>query len=73
MNGKDINNIYFILTRTPEELSVWWESLSEDDQLYALEIVKAYRKELEATAFYDEEDIDTTEAKNYLKKFQLQK
>ena len=73
MNGKDINNIYFILTRTPEELSVWWESLSEDDQLYALEIVKAYRKELEATAFYDEENIDTTETKNYLKKFQLQK
>ena len=39
MNGKDINNIYFILTRTPEELSEWWESLSEDDQLYASEIV----------------------------------
>ena len=71
MNGKDINNIYFILTRTPEELSEWWESLSEDDQLYALEIVQTYRRELEATAFYDDKDIDTTEAKNYLKKFQL--
>lgn len=73
MNGKDINNIYFILTRTPEELSEWWETLSEDEQLYALEIVKAYREELDATACYDSEHIDTTEAKNYLKKFQLQK
>lgn len=71
MNNKDVNNIYFILTRTPDELSEWWETLTEDDQLYALEIVKAYREELEATTFYDEEDIDTTQAKNYLKKFQL--
>ena len=71
MNSKDVNNIYFILTRTPDELSVWWETLSEDDQLYALEIIKAYREELEAAASYDSEYIDTTQAKNYLKKFQL--
>lgn len=73
MNKKDINNIYYILTRTQDELIAWWDTLSEDDQLYALEIVKAYRKELEETASYDSEYIDTTEANNYLKKFQLKK
>ena len=71
MNDRDIKNIHYILTRTPEELMVWWETLSEDDQSYAVEIVKAYREELEATACYDSEYIDTTEAKNYLNKFQL--
>lgn len=71
MNDRDIKNIHYILTRTPEELMVWWDTLSEDDQSYAVEIVKAYREELEATACYDSEYIDTTEAKNYLKKFQL--
>lgn len=73
MNNDDLNNIYYILTRTQAELEEWWESLSEEDQQYALEIVKAYRRELEATACYDSEYIDTTEAKEYLKKFQLQK
>ena len=71
MNDRDIKNIHYILTRTPEELMVWRDTLSEDDQSYAVEIVKAYREELEATACYDSEYIDTTEAKNYLKKFQL--
>ena len=71
MNDRDLKNIYFILTRKPSELEEWWETLTNDDQLYALEIVKQYRIELESIAFYDNEKIDVTEAKNYLKKFQL--
>jgi len=71
MNDRDINNIHYILSRTPEELMVWWETLSQDDQSYAVEIVKKYKEELESIASYDDEKIDVTEAKNYLKKFQL--
>lgn len=71
MNDRDINNIHYILSRTPEELMVWWETLSQDDQSYAVEIVKKYKEELESIASFDDEKIDVTEAKNYLKKFQL--
>lgn len=71
MNKHDLSNIEFILTRTPEQLMKWWDTLSLDDQEYAVSIVNQYREELEAIAFYDNKDIDVSDAKNYLKKFQL--
>lgn len=71
MNDHDINNVYFILNQTPEQLLVWWNSLDQEDQEYALSIVKQYREELESFVHYENEDIDVSDAKNYLKKFQL--
>ena len=76
MNDKYMNNILFILNRSQEELEIWWHSMDEEDQEYAMWIIKAYREELvrmqetyEELVPLDEEDLSI--AKNYLKKFQL--
>ena len=74
MNDKDMNNIYFILNRTPEQLESWWNSMDEEDQEYAMWIIKEYKRELaRMETMYDEllPDDDTSLAKKYLKKFQL--
>jgi hypothetical protein len=64
--GQDFNNIVFILNKTPEELRVWWELLTEDEKQYAMEILIDYRKML------DEPVVEEyVLAKEYLKKFQL--
>jgi cytochrome c peroxidase len=74
MNDKDMNNIYYILNRTPEQLESWWNTMDQEDQEYAMWIIKEYKKELaRMETVYDEflpED-DTSLAKEYLKKFQL--
>jgi hypothetical protein len=76
MNDKDMNNIYYILNRTPEQLEAWWNSMDQEDQEYAMWIIKAYRQELNRMQImYDDlvsEGSDTSLAKDYLKKFQLQ-
>jgi hypothetical protein len=65
---RDYKNIYFIINKTPEELLGWWESLSDDDREYAMEILTNYRKML------DEPIVEEyTVAREYLKKFQLNK
>lgn len=71
MNDRDSQNMQFILSLTPEKLAEWWNTISDDDQDYALNLVKQYRQELELMAIYDNPNVDTTQAKNYLKKFQL--
>jgi len=75
MNDKDMDNIYFILNRTTEELAEWWDSMDEEDQEYAMWIIKEYRKELvRMEVMYDNslaEEFDTSLANNYLKKFRL--
>ena len=85
MEPRDYENIKFILSKTPAELLVWWNSLDDEDRIYAVEIVKAFRKELmadiaQADLVYDdvpmqeiETELDTREARDYLKKFQLKK
>lgn len=87
MEPRDYENLKFILSRSPSELFDWWESLDDEDKMYAVEIVKKYNRELlddisNINKILDEdfplqeielEDIDTTQAKDYLKKFQLQK
>lgn len=86
MEPRDYENIKFILSKTPAELFDWWESLDDEDRMYAVEIVRIYNKELlndlsnvdkvlekEFPLRYVELELDTTEAKEYLKKFQLQK
>jgi hypothetical protein len=63
---RDFNNICYILTKSPEELLDWWESLTDDDREYTMEILTEYRKML------DEPVVENyTFAKEYLKRFQL--
>jgi hypothetical protein len=76
MNDKDMNNILFILNRSHEELEIWWHSMDQEDQEYAMWIIKSYREELvRMQDAYDEfapmDKEDLTLAKDYLKKFQL--
>jgi hypothetical protein len=77
MNDKDMNNIFFILNRTQEQLEEWWNGMDTEDQEYAMWIIKEYRKELDKMqTMYDglipEGKEDLSMAKKYLKKFQLQ-
>lgn len=77
MNDKDMNNIFFILNRSHEELEIWWHSMDPEDQEYAMWIIKTYREELVRMqdAYDDFLPLDSEEdlslAKEYLKKFQL--
>jgi hypothetical protein len=76
MNDKDMNNILFILNRSHEELEEWWNSMDQEDQEYAMWIIKSYREELvRMQDAYDDfapmNKEDLTLAKDYLKKFQL--
>lgn len=63
---RDYNNLQFILNKTPDELLVWWNSLDDEDQSYALEIITEYRKILDEPVVED-----YSLAREYLKKFQL--
>lgn len=78
MGPHDYNNLKFILSQDIVMLRNWWDALTDDDRLYATEILKSYEKELDAdpNAFLkvydminDEEDV--SEAREYLRKFQL--
>jgi hypothetical protein len=45
--NRDYNNLQYILNKTPDELHKWWNSLDDEDQAYALEIIVDYRKMLD--------------------------
>ncbi len=79
MNDHDKQNIDFILSRTPQELTKWIESLKEfgDDAEveYAMDMLFAARNliELELLELFDQDaEEDVSEAAEYLKRFQLQ-
>ena len=64
--NRDYHNLQYILSKTPEQLLEWWNSLEDEDQAYAMEIIIEYRKML------DEPLVENYSiAKEYLKKFQL--
>jgi hypothetical protein len=44
---RDYNNLQYILNKTPDELHEWWNSLDDEDQAYAMEIIIEYRKMLD--------------------------
>ena len=64
--NRDYHNLQYILSKTPEQLLEWWNSLEDEDQVYAMEIIIEYRKMLDEP-FVEDYSI----AKEYLKKFQL--
>ena len=64
--SKDYSNLQYILNKTPDELYEWWNSLDDEDQSYAMEIIIEYRKMLDEPIV---EDLSL--AKDLLKQFML--
>lgn len=46
MNEYDLNNLNFILSLNVRGLHEWWDSISQDDKEYALELLRCYKFEL---------------------------
>lgn len=46
MNEHDRSNLEFLMSASADVLQDWFESVSEDDINYAMELLKAYEKEL---------------------------
>jgi exoribonuclease II len=44
---RDYKNLQYILNKTPDELYEWWNTLDDEDQAYAMEIIVEYRKMLD--------------------------
>ena len=44
---RDYKNLQYILNKTPDELYEWWNTLDDEDQAYAMEIIIEYRKMLD--------------------------
>ena len=44
---RDYKNLQYILSKTPDELYEWWNTLDDEDQAYAMEIIIEYRKMLD--------------------------
>ena len=63
---RDYKNLQYILNKTPDELYEWWNTLDDEDQAYAMEIIIEYRKML------DEPRVeDLSIARDVLKQFML--
>jgi hypothetical protein len=63
---RDYKNLQYILNKNPQELYDWWNSLDDEDQAYAMEIIIEYRKILDEP-FVE----DLSLAKEVLKKYTL--
>ena len=63
---RDYKNLQYILNKTPDELHKWWNSLDDEDQAYAMEIIIEYRKMLDEPLV---EDLSI--ARDVLKQFML--
>lgn len=48
MNQHDLDNIRFLLNRTPDQLREWYNSVSDQDLVYANEIMEQYARFLES-------------------------
>ena len=71
MNDWDRNNLNYILSLNEQEFDAWLMTISDDDQLYALEIIRRGRAELleEEQELIDTEDL--TLANQVLARFRL--
>ena len=63
---RDYKNLQYILNKTPDELYEWWNTLDDEDQAYAIEIIIEYRKMLDEPLV---EDLSI--ARDVLKQFML--
>jgi len=69
MSERDRNNLMFIMTCPRNEIQTWFDTLSQDDQLYALELLD--QASFIITARTDDEIEDFTLANKVLDKFRL--
>ena len=75
MNKHDRDNLQFIISLNDEQFDDWASEMTDDDILYAIEILQAARMELveqeQALMEYDLVDSDLVEARAVLQKFRL--
>jgi hypothetical protein len=71
MDKRDIENLEFIMSLKIDDLKEWYESLSDDDMQYAIELVKSACAEtaLKVDQLCEVEDL--ADAKAVLAKFTL--
>jgi len=73
MNQYDRDNLQFLLSADSETIKEWYSKTSHDDHAYAKHLLDTYQEELRVklSLITDGEISDTTEATDYLRKFQL--
>lgn len=50
MNQNDRNNLEFLLNASEDVLRDWYDSVSEDDHVYAHELLNAYMAEIQESS-----------------------
>jgi hypothetical protein len=70
MNKHDKDNLRFLLCSSNEIITDWFHKTSEDDILYAMELLNTAQVEMSMQLLNDEVE-DLTDANNALKKFML--
>ena len=82
MNPHDKKNLEFLMSVSPEVLRDWYNTVSQEDVDYAMELLNHASAELDRTALVqaakecinrslDDENLDCTAAKTLLSKFTL--
>jgi len=54
MNQNDLDNIRFLLSRTPQQLKEWYNSVSDQDLIYASQIMDLYAAELKQNIHFQQ-------------------
>jgi hypothetical protein len=47
MDQRDLDNLKFLLDSSPEQIRVWYQQVSDDDLIYAAELMERYATYLE--------------------------
>lgn len=75
MNGRDLDNLHFLLKADKKTLEDWYSKSTPDDHEYACELMKAYQKELfvklELLKCSDSQVNDTSDANSILGRYML--
>jgi len=72
MNKHDRDNLQFIMSLNQEELNKWYDEISYDDSVYAMELLLQAQLELDVKVAETFDDVmNTSEANSILKKFML--
>ena len=72
MNQNDLNNLEFIMSLNVESIKQWWDSISEDDREYAMELLEYQKRilvEKKTNICLDAEITDMTQAKQLLSRW----
>ncbi len=72
MNQNDLNNLEFIMSLNVDSIKQWWDSISDDDREYAMELLEYQKRilvEKKTNICLDVEITDVTQAKQLLSKW----